>query len=237
MAALTRHFSRRSRPTSSDADKVLCVTAVSPSLAPEELADVRDLARRVVAASPRGRDERACESGLHGERRLTLRALQRRAARRRRSACRERRSDRRPRGEHRRPGGPPTRSASGVERGAVFPLVDAGFSKDEVRTASKALGSANLGQARRCVPCVADSLRHTGHRADTQGRGDCRVRSSCSRFSRAASASLRRTRADRARRRRPRRCSFAGATRLSLLYVPPVTAMSPWTSRGSGRAT
>ena len=56
-------------------------------------------------------------------------------------------------GDHR----PGQRAAA--ERGAVFPLVDAGFSKADVRGMVEAAGPADLGQARRSVPGLSHSLR------------------------------------------------------------------------------
>ena len=57
-------------------DHVLCVTAVSASLAPEELADCRALAARVGSALARGVHRRARRPRLRGQRRRPLLPLQ-----------------------------------------------------------------------------------------------------------------------------------------------------------------
>jgi uncharacterized protein len=122
------------------ADRVLCVTAVSPSLAPEELADVRALAREwSLRHSEVETDELAnpayvandgsrcahCKGALldvvgplaESEGAVVVLGVNTDDL-----------------GDHR----PGQQVAS--ERGAVFPLVDSGFSKAEVRRASKELG-------------------------------------------------------------------------------------------------
>ncbi len=52
-----------------------------------------------------------------------------------------------------------------AERDAVTPLKDAGFTKEQVRLASRRWGPAHLGQARRRLPVLAGRLRHRGHPA------------------------------------------------------------------------
>ncbi len=50
-----------------------------------------------------------------------------------------------------------------AERGATFPLVDAGFTKEDVRACSRALGLCDVGQAGRRLPGLPASVRHAGH--------------------------------------------------------------------------
>jgi uncharacterized protein len=122
------------------ADKVLCVTAVSPSLAPEELADVRDIARewslrhREVETNELANPAYTANDGsrcAHCKDAL-LDVVGPLALSESATVVLGVNTD--DLGDYR----PGQRAAS--ERGAVFPLVDAGFSKDAVRTASKALG-------------------------------------------------------------------------------------------------
>ena len=59
--------------------------------------------------------------------------------------------------------------------GAVTPLLDAGLTKADVRTASRELGPGHLGQAGRRLPVEPDRLRHRGHRGPAvagRARGD-----------------------------------------------------------------
>ena len=83
-------------------------------------------------------------------------------------------------GDHR----PGQRAAA--ERGAAFPLVDAGFTKADVRAWSKAARPRDLGQAGGRLPGVPAALRHAGHarpaglgRAGRGGAPRPRVRASC----------------------------------------------------------
>ena len=144
------------------ADAVLCVTAVSPSLAPEELADCRalaaewglrhvevetaELADPAYAANdgsrcyhcktsllealvrwPPGRGGMPHTGGMS----QTAGSSRSENATRRTIALGVNLDDL---GDH-RPG-----QQAAAERGAVFPLVDAGFTKADVRASSKALG-------------------------------------------------------------------------------------------------
>ena len=59
-------------------------------------------------------------------------------------------------GDH-RPG-----QAAAAAAGAVFPLVEAGFTKDDIRHWSRAARAAHLGQAGRGLPGLAPALRHAG---------------------------------------------------------------------------
>lgn len=121
-------------------DKVLCVTAVSPSLAPEELADVRDIARewslrhREVETNELANSAYTANDGsrcAHCKDAL-LDVVGPLASSENATVVLGVNTD--DLGDYR----PGQQAAS--KRGAVFPLVDAGFSKDAVRTASKALG-------------------------------------------------------------------------------------------------
>ena len=72
------------------AENVLCVTAVSPSLAPEELADVRSLAAEWSLRHVEVLTDELDDPMLPAERRDALCPLQERPFRRRRTACRRR---------------------------------------------------------------------------------------------------------------------------------------------------
>ena len=120
--------------------KVLCVTAVSPSLAPEELADVRALARewalrhREVETNELANPAYTANDGArcaHCKDAL-LDVVAPLAESEEATIVLGVNVD--DLGDHR----PGQQAAS--RRGAVFPLVDAGFSKHDVRSASKALG-------------------------------------------------------------------------------------------------
>ena len=60
-------------------------------------------------------------------------------------------------GDH-RPG-----QAAAAGAGAAFPLVAAGFTKDDIRALVPAARPAHLGQARRRLPGLPPALRHAGH--------------------------------------------------------------------------
>ena len=72
-----------------------------------------------------------------------------------------------------------------AERGAVTPLLDAGLTKDDVRAASRRLGPADLGQARRGLPLLPRRLRHRGDAAPPREgrarRGRRPLRAGCGR--------------------------------------------------------
>ncbi len=122
------------------APRVLCVTAVSPSLAPEELDDCRDLAAEwglrwrevptgeIADPAYRANDAERC---YHCKTSL-LDALTPLAAVERSTVVLGVNVD--DLGDHR----PGQRAAA--ERGARFPLVESGFSKDDVRRVSRLLG-------------------------------------------------------------------------------------------------
>ena len=84
-------------------------------------------------------------------------------------------------GDHR----PGQRAAA--ERGAVFPLVDAGFTKADVRAVVAAARPAHVGQAGGGLPGVARALRHAGD-ASRCSAGSSGPRRRCAR---SASAELR----------------------------------------------
>ncbi len=124
------------------ADRVLCVTAVSPSLAPEELADCRalatewGLAHREVATGELADPSYAANDGsrcAHCKSALmeALDALAGAAGEEATVVLGVNVDDL---GDH-RPG-----QAAAAERGAVFPLVRAGFTKADVRSWSRRLG-------------------------------------------------------------------------------------------------
>jgi uncharacterized protein len=121
-------------------DGALAVTAMSPSLAPEEEADCRDLAaawgldwRAVVTDELADPDYRANDGDRCYHCKATLMdALGPVASSRDAVVVLGVNVD--DLGDH-RPG-----QQAAAERGAAFPLVDAGFTKDDVRAASRALG-------------------------------------------------------------------------------------------------
>jgi pyridinium-3,5-biscarboxylic acid mononucleotide sulfurtransferase len=124
------------------ADRVLCVTAVSPSLAPEELADCRALAAewgltyREVATGELADPSYAANDGnrcAHCKSAL-MEALDPLAGVAGEDATVVLGVNLDDLGDH-RPG-----QAAAAERGAVFPLVRAGFTKADVRTWSRRLG-------------------------------------------------------------------------------------------------
>ena len=114
-------------------------------------------------------------------------------------------------GEHR----PGQRAAS--ERGARFPLVEAGLTKADVRAPVAPARPAHLGQARRRLPGVAPALRHAGVAFHAERRGPGRVGPAGARVRAAARASLRGPRSGRVRRRRP----AAGVGPRAMRWWPP----------------
>ena len=94
-----------------------------------------------------------------------------------------------------------------LERRAVFPLVDAGFTKAEVRACSRRFGSAHLGQARRRVPGLPRALRDRGVGARPVPHRSGRVGPAPPRLPGGAGPPLRPHRAHRG----PRRRAGAGA--------------------------
>ena len=136
------------------------------SLAPEEEADCRALAAEWGLRWAGVPTARARRPGLRGQRRRPLRPLQDGPAST-------------PSARWPPPRRPPwcsgsTSTTSGTTaparrrrpaRGAVFPLVTAGFTKADVRALVAAPRPAHLGQAGRGLPGVAGPLRHPGHRS------------------------------------------------------------------------
>ena len=109
-------------------------------------------------------------------------------------------------GDHR----PGQRAAA--ERGAVFPLVEAGFTKADVRDWSPRARPAHVGQAGRRLPGLAAALRHpvTVAVLGRVERAEAALRRAGLR--RAPGAPLRRHRPPRGARRRPRRGASSGAS-------------------------
>ena len=137
-------------------DAVLCATALSPSLAGAEEADCRALAdewelrwvgvptteMEDAAYVANGPDRCArCKSAL-------MDALV--------PAGRRRGRHRRARGERERPGRPPPGQAAAAAAGATFPLVGAGFTKDDIRHWSRTLGLRTWDKP--AAACLASRL-------------------------------------------------------------------------------
>ena len=97
-------------------------------------------------------------------------------------------------GDH-RPG-----QQAAAERGAVFPLVEAGFTKDDVRDGVARPRPAHVGQAGGRVPRVATALRHARHGRGAGPRGPRRGRAARAGVPSAPRPALRRRRPRRARR-------------------------------------
>ena len=137
-------------------ERAIAATALSASLPGDEEAECRALARGVGAHLAAGADRRAGAGRLPGQRRRPLLPLQIRAdgpARAGRSrAGRHRRARRQPR----RPRRPPARSAGGGRARARFPLVEAGFTKADVRAASQRLGLRTWDKP--AAACLASRL-------------------------------------------------------------------------------
>ena len=134
-------------------------------------------------------------------------------------------------GDHR-----PGQSAA-AGRGAVFPLVDAGFTKADVRAASRKLRPAHVGQAGGAVPGVAGAVRHRGHRRPARAGRAGRGRPPRPGVPRAAGAR-------RWRHRHGSRCPSTTSPASSPSAMPwwprctaPATAGSCSTSRASAAAT
>ena len=159
-AAPTRRSSPSS-PTRRSRDRMVAVTAVSPSLAGAERADCRRASPRERGfRARRGRDRRDGERRLPRQRRRPLLLVQGRADGRARPDRRRarRRGGGRARRQPRRPRRPPARAvARPPARGAVFPLVDAGFTKADVRAGVAASSGCGPGTSRR-PPCLASRV-------------------------------------------------------------------------------
>jgi uncharacterized protein len=138
------------------ADRTLVATAVSPSLAPEELDDCRQLASEwglrwvpvdtAELANPRYVANQA-DRCFHCKAELMAAVAPLAAAEGATVALGVNLDDL---GEH-RPG-----QAAAAERGAVFPLVDAGFTKADVRAASRQLGLRTWDKP--AAACLASRL-------------------------------------------------------------------------------
>ena len=141
----------------------VAVTAVSPSLAADERDDCRRPGGRVGPRLARGRHPRDGRRALPGQRRRSLRLVQDGADGRARApgAAVEGATvvlgvnvddlgDHRP-GQH-----------AAAERGAAFPLVEAGLTKADVRAPVATPRPAHVGQAGGGLPGLPDPLRHAG---------------------------------------------------------------------------
>ena len=152
--------------TPSGADAVLCATALSPVAGRRGAGGLPAAGRRVGPALGRGADRRDGRPGLRRPTGLD-----------RCCPCKTALMDARgpagrpadggatvvlgvnvdDLGDH-RPG-----QAAAAAAGAAFPLVEAGFTKDDVRALVAAARPAHLGQAGRRLPGLAPALRHPGH--------------------------------------------------------------------------
>ena len=150
-AAPTPHFSPRSPPTCSDATRVLCVTAVSPSLAARRARRLpRPRRASGACVTARSTTDELDESRLPAQRRRPLLPLQ--------GSASWTSSPRWP-----KPKRPPSCSGSTSttwattgpasrpppNAGRVFPLVEAGFTKAEVRDLSRRARVCGPGTSRR----------------------------------------------------------------------------------------
>ena len=121
------------------------VTAVSASLAGEEAADCAALAEEWGLRWRAVETDELDRPGVRGQRHRPLPALQVRADRRPGAPGRGRGGHHRPRHQPRRPRRPPSRARpAAAERGAAFPLVDAGFTKAD--------GAGGVPRAWACAP-------------------------------------------------------------------------------------
>ena len=148
-------------------DRVLCVTAVSPSLAPEELADCRALAAEWGLRHRRGRNGRVGRPGLRRQRRVTVLPLQDVAAGGPRplpgAGRRAGRGLDRARGEPRRPGRPPSGPAGRRRAGCALPAGDRGVHQGRRAGLVEGARTAHVGQAGGGVPGLTGPLRDAGH--------------------------------------------------------------------------
>ncbi len=218
-------------------DRVLCATAVSPSLAPEELADCRALAAEwglrhvevetVELADPAyvANDGSRC---YHCKTSL-LDALGPLAAAEGSHVVLGVNVD--DLGDH-RPG-----QQAATERGALFPLVTAGMTKAEVRALVERARPAHLGQARRRLSVLPGPLWDSGHLRRPAVGGRCRVGPAGARVPPAAGAPLRRHGQDRGPRVTTWLQSWPSGRRSRLRSTPPATGMSRLTSTDFVRAT
>ena len=153
------------------ADRALAVTAVSPSLAGDERATAPTLAAEWGLRWQEVDTDEMAEAAYRAQRRRPLLLVQGRAdgrglaplaAERRRTVVLGVNVD--DLGDHR----PGQRAAA--ERGAAFPLVDAGFTKADVRVVVPAPRPAHVGQAGRRLPGLPPALRHAGDARPCCGR-------------------------------------------------------------------
>ncbi len=176
------------------AGQVLCATAVSPSLAPEDLAHCCSDRRRVGLALGGCNDKRARRPRLCAQRPRPLLPLQTRADGRPGAAGRDRTGNGRSGRQSRRSQRPPARDRRrAAERGAVFPLVQAGLDKATVRNVSQALGLSTWD--RPAAACLASRVPHgtPGHAWDPGPGRVCRIVLAAARIRRPAGPPLRRS--------------------------------------------
>ena len=190
------------------AGQVLCATAVSPSLAPEDLAHCSRIADewglRWVAVKTNELDDpdyvrNDLDRCYHCKREL-MDVLVPLAETERATVVLGVNLD--DLNDHR-----PGQKAS-AERGAVFPLVQAGLDKATVRNVSQALGLSTWD--RPAAACLASRLPHgTPVTLGILDRvASCRVVPAAARIRRPEGPPLRRSRPNRATSRRPRSCGL-----------------------------
>ena len=144
-------------------------------------------------------------------------------------------------GDH-RPG-----QAAAAEAGAVFPLVEAGFTKDDIRRLVPRARAAHLGQAGGGLPGLAPALRHAGDAGPPGRRRSGRVGAALARLRPAAGAPPRRCRPPGGRARRAGRGAGPpgrGGRRRARRWLPlrrsgpgrlPFRQPEPWPGPGRGR--
>ena len=144
---------------------------------------------------------------------------------------------RRPRRERRRSGRPPTGPAGRGRAGRRLPLVAAGYTKADVRRASRQLGLRTWDKP--AAACLASRLPYgtpvTLGTLTTVAAAESGLPGP--RFPPAPGPPLRRPGPHRARRRRDWPGPWPAGPRWSPPSAGPATATSPSTSRASGRAT
>ena len=174
-------------------ERAVAVTAVSPSLAPSELADCRPAGRVLGAALDGGRERRGRPARLRRQRTRPLLPLQERADGPSGAGRRGRGGGGRPRGQPRRPGRPPARASRPPGSGARSSRWSRPASpRPTVRQAARQLGLAVWDKP--AAACLASRVPYgtpvTLGTLDPGGRG--RGGAAGPRVPRAAGAPLRR---------------------------------------------
>ncbi len=183
----------------------VAVTAVSPSLAPDELDDCRALAAEWRLRLARGRHPRDGRRAVPGQRRRPVRLVQDRPDGCPGSVGRDRGGDGGARGERRRPGRPPTRPARRGPAGGGVPPRRGGSDQGRRPPPLSEPRAAHVGQARGRLPRVPHPVRHARGPHDPRPGGSGRVRPAAAGLRRRARPPLRRHRPHRGARRAPRR--------------------------------